>query len=340
MSTATTQVIELIFGRWRSQILYAGTALGVFDHLARYSATDAATVAAKVRANPALLYRLMRGLACIGLLIEEDGRAFRQSEAGGLLRTDHPQSLRPMALLEEGPEHYAIWKHVAAMVRDDRQNGFLREFGASGFEYAQKNPGYRSVFDQAMSSYSAVQTEWALAALVGEDFSAVRTLCDVAGGHGHLLCGFLVAHPHITGIVFELAEVIADAEWLWPRKLGLTDRCRYIAGDMFHEVPAADAYLLKNVLHDWSDEEAIRILANLRRAITGAGRVYVIEHVVPGSDEPHFAKLFDIHMMCWGTGRERTVAEYSDLLAAAGWRHTGTHRAPEALQAVLAAAAA
>jgi hypothetical protein len=340
MSMATTQVIDLIFGRWRSQILYAGTALGIFDHLSSDDTTDAASAAAKVKADPSLLYRLMRGLACIGLLIEEDGRAFRLSEAGGLLRADHPQSLRPMALLEEGPEHYAIWKHVAAMVRDGHQNGFSREFGVGGFEYAQKNPAYRSVFDQAMSSYSAVQTDWALAALVAENFSTVHTLCDVAGGLGHLLSGFLLAYPHLRGVPFELPEVIAETEWLWPSKLGLTYRCRCIAGDMFHEAPAADAYLLKNVLHDWGDGEAVRILANLRQAATGAGRVYVIEHLVPGPDEPHFAKLFDIHMMCWGTGRERTAAEYRELLAAAGWRHTGTHRAPEALQAVLAATAA
>src|SRR5438552_13973077 len=85
---------------------------------------------------------------------------------------------------------------------------------------------------------------------------------------------------------------------------------------MFREVPAADAFLLKFVLHDWSDAECVRILANARRAVSGAGRIFVAELVVPGPDEPHFAKLFDIHMMVMVSGRERTSAEYAELLLA------------------------
>jgi hypothetical protein len=90
---------------------------------------------------------------------------------------------------------------------------------------------------------------------------------------------------------------------------------------MFSKVPAADAYSLKHILHDWSDQECVTILKNIRAAVTGPGRVFVMEHIVPGPQEPHFAKLFDIHMLCWGTGRERTEAEYAQLLEAAGFRH-------------------
>ena len=108
---------------------------------------------------------------------------------------------------------------------------------------------------------------------------------------------------------------------------------------MFREVPPADAYVLKFVLHDWSDAECVRILANARRAVTGAGRVFVAELVVPGPDEPHFAKLFDIHMMVRTSGRERTSAEYAELLLAAGWRYDRTLRAPGALQSIVAATA-
>jgi hypothetical protein len=109
---------------------------------------------------------------------------------------------------------------------------------------------------------------------------------------------------------------------------------------MFREVPAADAYVLKFVLHDWSDAECVRILTNARRAVTGAGRVFVAELVVPGPDEPHFAKLFDIHMMVMLSGRERTSAEYAELLLASGWRYDQTLHAPGALQSIVAATAA
>jgi hypothetical protein len=340
MASPPDHVVDLIFGRWRSQILYAGAALGVFDHLAADKATSAEALAPELGADPALLYRLLRALASLALLAEDDRRGFRLSEAGALLREDHPHSLRGMALLEEGPEHYAIWKHLVPMVRDGRQNGFLREFGAMAFDHARKDPHYAAVFNKAMSSYSAVQTEWAVAALADENLSAVRTLCDVAGGHGHLACGLLAAYPHLEAIVFDLPEVVGEADHLWAPKLGLSKRCRYIGGDMFQEVPPADAYTLKNIMHDWNNEECIRILANLRRAARGPARLYIIEHVVPGPNEPHFAKLFDIHMMCWGTGRERTAAEYAELIAAAGWRYDTMRQAPGALQTIIAATAA
>ena len=336
MPASADHVIGLIFGRWRSQILYAGTALGVFDHLTLDHDTAAPALAPRIGADPALLYRLLRGLATIGVLAENDAKAFRLNEAGALLRADHPQSLRAMALLEEGPEHYAIWKHLVAMVRDGRQNGFLREYGTMGFDHARTHPAYGAVFNQAMSSYSAVQTENVLAALADVDLSHVRTLCDVAGGHGHLACGLLNAYPHLSAIVLDLPEVVADDGRLWAPKLGLTDRCRYSGGDMFRAVPPADAYMLKMILHDWNDEECIRILANLRRSVIGGGQVFIAEHVVPGPAEPHFAKLFDIHMMCWGTGRERTSSEHAELFTASGWRHIGTYHPPEGTVSVVA----
>jgi hypothetical protein len=109
---------------------------------------------------------------------------------------------------------------------------------------------------------------------------------------------------------------------------------------MFHEVPAAEAYTLKAVLHDWSDEECIRILRNIRQAGGKGARIFVIEFVVPGPEEPHFAKLFDIHMMCVLTGRERTAGEYAELLAASGWRYAGVRSAPGALKSVIVGSAA
>jgi hypothetical protein len=184
MAEPMEQLLDLIFGRWRSQILYAGAALGVFDCLTAEGATSAAAVAPEVGADPALLYRLLRSLASIGLLAEDADQSFRLTEAGALLREDHPHSLKAMALLEEGPEHYAIWKHLVAMVRDGRQNGFMREFGRTGFDYARDNRSYGSVFNQAVTSYSIVETQWALAALAIEDLSYIGTLCDVGGGHG------------------------------------------------------------------------------------------------------------------------------------------------------------
>jgi predicted transcriptional regulator len=292
--------------------------LGIFETLTSEPMT-ATAIARKLDLDPALSYRLLRALASLGLLKEYTDRRFSLTETGVHLKSDHPQSLRDMALLNEGPENYAIWKHLPAMVRDGKQDGFVREFGESAFEYATHVPAYAEAFDNAMSSYSNVQTVWTLAAMQPRDFSSISHLCDVGGGQGHLLCHFLVQYPHLSGTVLERPTVLENAKKLWAERLNVGDRCTYVAGDMFTDVPSADAYLLKMMLHDWSDKESVAILQTIHRRAPTAGRVFIVEHVIPEEDTPHFSKLFDIDMMCWGPGRERTLKEYTDLLHSAGW---------------------
>jgi hypothetical protein len=133
-----------------------------------------------------------------------------------------------------------------------------------------------------------------------------------------------VKHPQLQGTILELESTIKDRHLLWAEKMGLSDRCKYIAGDMFREVPRADAYIMKMILHDWSDKECVSILSNIQKAAPVGARVLVVEHVVPGPETPHFSKLFDIHMMCALTGRERTESEYSDLMQKAGLNYQRT----------------
>ncbi len=327
MNTAQDKVLDLIFGRWRSQILYAGARLGVFDAL-HEETKAAAAIAQELGLDAQLSYRLLRALGALDLLREQEGRRFSLTEAGQYLLADHPQTLRGVTLLEEGPEHYALWKHLPEMVRNGQQNAFVREFGRMAFEHAALNSDYARVFDEAMSSYSSSQTTLALQALEGYDFSSVSHLCDVGGGHGHLICGFLARYPHLRGSVLERPEVVADQSRLWAGKLGLSDRCQYVPGNMFEAVPPADAYVLKLILHDWNDNECVQILRTLHRTAAQGGRVFIVEHLITEPAVPHFAKLFDIHMMCWGTGRERTSAEYAALLERAGWTYRQTWYPP------------
>jgi len=247
-----------------------------------------------------------------------------------------------MAMLEGGPEHWAIWKHVPAMIRGGRQNAFLREYGEMAFDHARANPdGYGAVFGRAMSGFSAIQSAWVLGALRDYDFSSVATWCDVGGGHGHLMCSLLAAYPHLSGTVLDLPEVIGETGQLWAGRFGLEERCQYLAGDMFKEVPSdADVYSLKMILHDWNNGECRQILQMIRRRAKPGGRIFVIEHVVPGPSESHFSKLFDIHMMCWGSGQERTEEEYASLLEASGWRFVACHYPWHANMGVVEAVAA
>lgn len=319
------KVVDIIFGRWKSQILYSGVKLGIFD-LVSSVPLSAEKIARELALDLALSYRLLRALGSIGLLKEDGGRRFSITPMGEFLRSNSPHTLKGVALLEEGPEHYAIWKHLTTMIKDGKQDGFVREFGQRIFDYAADHPSYAEIFNQAMSSYSASQTSWVLEALNGYDFSNIQQVCDIGGGHGHLLCNLLLIHPHLRGIVLEMQQVIQDKSLLWTNKMGISpDRCRYVSGNMFNEVPSSDAYFMKMILHDWDDKECLKVLSNIQKSSAAEARLFIIEHIVPGPETPHFSKLFDIHMLCVLTGRERTEEEYLALLKQAGFNHVRTH---------------
>jgi hypothetical protein len=209
-------------------------------------------------------------------------------------------------------------------VREGTQNAFVRQFKRMAFEHAALDPAYGEAFNEAMTSYSSAQTAWTLEALADYDFSGIEHVCDIGGGHGHLLASLVAKHPRLRGTVLELPNVIEERSRLHAPKLGVGERCTYVAGDMFKAVPHANAYVMKMILHDWNDEECGRILGNIARAANPGARLFIVEHLIPDADTPHFAKLFDLHMMCWGTGRERTVEEFAELVQKAGWRYQRT----------------
>jgi predicted transcriptional regulator len=308
--------------------------LGVFEYV-RSSPKNASDIAKDLNLDNTLAYRLLRALSSLGLLREGVNQDFSITAQGELLRKDHPQTLRGIALLEEGHEHYALWEHLPAMIKDGKQNAFLREYGQKIFEFSDSNPEYREVFNEAMSSYSSIQTTWISEALDGYDFSNVNYVCDVGGGQGHLLCSLLVKYPNLKGSVLELDSTISNKKNLWANKMGVEDKCTFIVGDMFNEVPTADVYIMKMILHDWSDDECIKILSNIYSASPKDGTVLIAEHLVPGPEIPHFSKLFDIHMMCAASGKERTTEEYAELLKSAGWKHANTFHSRSGLMGVI-----
>lgn len=339
MSTPHEHVMDLVFGRWRSQTLYAGVDLGVFE-VVEAEPTPASEITDRLDLDRELGYRLLRALGAIGLLNEASDQQFALTPAGELLQAEHPESLRGVTLLEEGPAHYALWKHLPEMVRDGEQNAFVREFGHMAFDHTEEDPEYAAVFNDAMTSYSRMQTAWVLDALDSYDFSSFSHLCDVGGGYGHLLCSLLSEHAHVEGTVLERPAVVDATDRRWAPELGVDDRCTYLAGDMFEETPAADAYLMKMILHDWNEAECRQILSSVHDSAPQDARLFVIEHLVTDPGTPHFSKLFDIHMLCWGTGRERTTDEYASLLGAAGWDYVDTWYPENGLMGVVEAARA
>ena len=316
MSDAADEVMHLIFARWRSQTLWAGVELGVFEQLAD-GPGPAEGVAEALELDPDNTYRLLRGLASLDLLDERPDGTFAINEGGEHLLGDHPMSLRGIARLVEGEEQYAIWPSLPELIESGEEDAFEEVHGASLFEYVQQNPEHAEVFDEGMTSHSTVETRDVLEALGGYRFGETAHLCDVGGGGGHLLSHLLDDRPHLTGEVLELPQVAEKAGEV-PERVGVADRITFTPGDMFEAVPGADAYVLKHILHDWTDEECVGILDNVRQAADAGTPVLVAEYVVPGPEASHFAKLFDLHMLLCTGGRERTVEEYGELFRRAG----------------------
>ena len=142
----------------------------------------------------------------------------------------------------------------------------------------------------------------------------------ISGAHGVLLAGVPRANPDARGILFDLPHVIATAEDVIAAE-GLSEQCELVSGDFFEAVPeGADLHLLKQIVHDWDDEGATRLLRNCHRALSPGGKLLLVEMVIPPDNQPSPAQAMDLNMLVMLGGRERTEEEYQRLLQEAGFR--------------------
>ena len=258
---------------------------------------------------------MLRLLAALGVLTEQDGRSFGLTVLGERLRAEVPASVRSWALLVESLETALGFEPLTEAVKTGKPSFDIAR-GMNLFEFLPGHPELAQRFQPAMSERTAVV---APSVAAGYDFSAMRTVADIGGGKGTLLAAILRAHRHLRGVLFELPAALPGAAAVL-REAGVEDRCQIVAGDFFQGVPeGADCYILANVLHDWDDPNSVRILSACRRAMAEDGRVLIVERLIP--DEPAAAVpvlLSDLHMMVFSGGQERTNAEYGQLLAEAG----------------------
>jgi hypothetical protein len=187
------------------------------------------------------------------------------------------------------------------------------------FAWLEQNPAEAKVFHDAMTSLSACAV---VAVVSAYDFSGIQKLVDVGGGHGLLLASILAKYPDMQGVLYDEETVIKGAQGLLAT-FGVAERCAAISGDFFQSVPAgADAYILKHIIHDWSDEECVRILGHCRAGMTTGGKVLIVEMVIPERNVPALGKFLDLVMLLFLSGRERNAAEYRALLQRAGFELT------------------
>jgi hypothetical protein len=312
---ARMALLQMSNGYWVSQMLYAAAKLGIAD-LLQDGAKHCDDLAATTGTHSGALYRLLRGLASVGVFAEQDAQVFSLTPIANGLRSDIPGSMRASVLLA-GEEYYQAWGNILYSLETGK-SAFEQMQGMPVFQYYTEHPESSKMFDQAMKNISdaikpAIATSY--------NFSSIRKLVDVGGGNGSLLAAILRANAGLQGILFDQAAAIATA----PSVLSeISDRCELMAGNFFEAVPSgADAYLLKYVLHNWDDEPAIAILKNCYHAMPDDGKLLVVEQVIPPGNEPFFGKLIDLHMLVnFSGGCERTEQEYRDLFAASGFELT------------------
>lgn len=307
---ARATLLRIGFGFAAAQSLSVVAELGIADLLAAGPQTIEA-LATATRTDPGALRRVMRLLAAQGIFAEEESGCFAQTQLSDALRADAPGSPRDF-LRMIGREPFLAWGRLLDAVRTGRPS-FELVFGAPRFDWLGQNPEAAALFQAAMVCLSDDVVEPVAAAY---PFDELCLVVDVGGGHGSLLSAILARHRGVHGILFDLPGGIASAE---AGLGGPLPRCRLVAGDFFESVPeGADGYVLKKVLHDWSDDDAVRILANCRRAMAPGGRVLVVETPVPPGNAPDPIKVMDVNMLVVTGGRERTVEEFAALFERAG----------------------
>jgi hypothetical protein len=314
---AAGKLLNMIWGIHISRCVYAVAELGIADLLAEGPQSSQQLATATAAHEPSL-YRVLRAVAALGVLEEHDARRFSLTLVGERLRIGATVGMRSWAVFTEAVGGVRPFAHMLETIRTGTP-GRQIESGVGLFEFLTDNPEAAALFDAAMAERTAAYAPSVAGAF---DFSDVRTVTDLGGGNGTLLAEILRRHRHLTGVLFETPPVAARAEAVLAAN-DLTDRCRVLAGDFFQSVPGADCYLLANVLHDWDDTRSINILRNCRQAMLSAGRVLIVERLIPadGSD-PLPTLLSDINMLVFTGGRERTNAEYGALLQAAALQLT------------------
>jgi hypothetical protein len=308
-------MLQIISGFWISRAVYIIAKLGIPD-LLKSGPKTAEELAAATKMHAPSLYRILRALASVGVVSSDEGKRFAQTPLSATLVTGEPGSLRWFAISELGQEHYPAWGNLMHSVKTG-EIAFDNFFGVDIWQYFQQNPEDAAVFNDSMSSVTAVTNE-AITSLY--DFSRFKKLVDVGGGHGGLITSILKLNPELKGVLFDAPQVI-DGARARIEAAGLADRCETVAGDFFKAVPAGgDAYIMKWIIHDWDDERAITILKNVRNQMPAIGRIILVDSVVPESDEPHFSKFIDLNMLVMTGGKERTAKEFEELYAAAGFK--------------------
>jgi hypothetical protein len=312
------QLTQMVMGATVAHIVRAAVELKIPDRLSAGPKTSG-QVAEEINVHAPSLYRLMRSLSSFGILTQDAEDRFGLTPLGDALRENAPGGGRSLFLTLASN----WWMRGLDEFRysvETGKSGFEKALQMPVFEFIAQAPERASAFSETMVAFHGAEPPTVVMAY---DFSRFQTIVDVGGATGNLLTAILNGYPGPRGILFDMPHVVRDAPALIQAR-GLTERITITSGSFFESIPeSADAYLLSHVIHDWSEEQCIAILGNVRRAMKPESKLLLVEMVLPEGAAPHPGKLLDMVMLVGPGGQERTAAEYEALLAKAGLRVTG-----------------
>jgi O-methyltransferase domain len=318
VATPTTPLalLRMTDGLVLHQALCAAATLGIAD-LLNAGQRSAAELASGLHIDEDALYRTLRFLAGQGVFRETGPRTFVNTPLSEYLRSDVPGSIRPVLIFRGSRYYFSPFTEFLSSL----ETGIPardKVLGKGTFEYLRASPQEERVFDEAMTAISAL---WAPAIAEVYDFGHWGTVTDVGGGNGVLLAAILRAHPALQGVLADAPSVVERARRREVLSGELAGRTRFEPCDFFHAIPSGSrAYVMKNILHDWNDEQAREVLRNCRRALPDDGVLVLIEYCLGEANTPSVGKMVDLVMLTITGGKERTIEEHRALLAGAGFQ--------------------
>ncbi|MFF3564888.1 methyltransferase [Streptomyces sp. NPDC002574] len=309
------RMMGMVTGYWVTQIVRAAAMFHLAGHLEAGTNTPE-EIAEAESTDPDATRRLLRTCASLGLMTSDDGVHYTGTSLLRTLHKDAPNSLHHFAVSQSAPGHWLPWGRFPEAVRTGDHQVRAAHGDATVFDYFAGHHEEASFFTESMTNLSVAAAADVAAVL---DTRGVGLALDLGGASGHVVRAMMKADPELRGGVLDLPHVVPAAAEA-ARAEGLAERFTVVGGDFFEEVPAADLYVLKYILHDWDDDSCVRILKNCRASLVDGGRVVVVDHLVGGTGEPGLAPLMDMNMLGMTGGREREMSEFDALFTAAGLR--------------------
>lgn len=307
---------DVIGGYWTGKGIVAALELGVCDALplAGVEGVTAKVVADKLKLHDTHLYRLLRGLTVSGFVSETADHKFNLTEEGAPLQTSHPHSMRGLVLLELAGIHPKLYNQFNNFLTTGGNDAFPLEFESKdAYDYMKKDVPYGDLFHEGMSCYSRAEAQHVAAEV---DFSNYKTVIDLGGGKGELIHQVqLNLGDKVKDIKFSVVDLAESFH-------GETsnDKITYVEGDMVKgPIPSADYFMVKHIFEGFDDETTLKVMNNLSACMGPKAKMGIIEYTILAPGVPGFGKLLDCHMIVFGGGKGRNLAQMTELLAKAGF---------------------